>query len=261
MELQTKNPLAAAANQMQPQNKLYLSVSKLEKYRRFVQNVTDFDTEQSVIDTLNDVYSPNDKAKFGTAYGALIADPEKYFDVVADEYSVPLTATGNLFDPDSKYQNDQTEIAEWIHFTHQQAEPAIRYHNSIQPAFYEVPGYYNLKVGEFDITLSFRIDVMHGARVRDIKCSFREPDYKGAYLDSLQWKVYLLATGLDEFYYDHFHIKERVSGVHVIELIDPSLMCVRYPEMESEVQQWMRAMITWSQRAGVFNLIQSKSRS
>lgn len=260
MTNQKKNP-QQEEKQVQLKNKLYLSVSKLEKYRRYVQGVSDFDTEQSVIDTLKDIYQPNYKAKFGTAYGALIADPEKYFDVVTEEYSVPLTDTGNLFDPDSKHQNDKTEIAEWIHFNKEQAEPAIRYHNMIQPASYEVPGYYTMNIGEYEVTLSFRIDVMNAAVVRDIKCSFRDPDYKGAYLDSVQWKIYLLATGLDEFYYDHFHIKERVSGIHVIELIDPSLMCIRYPEMEAEVRQWMRAMITWSQRAGVFNLIQSKSRS
>lgn len=256
MEIQTKNP--TAEKELLRTNKLYLSVSKLEKFRRYVQQVTDFDTEQSLIDTLMGVYEPNYKAKFGTCYGALIENPEKYFDAVADEYSVPLTATGNLFDPESKYQNDQTEIAEWIHFNHEQAEPAIRYHNAIKPAFYEVPGYYTIKVGEYEVTLSFRIDVIHGAIIRDIKCSFREPDYKGAYLDSVQWKIYLLATGLDEFYYDHFHIKERVSGNHVIELIDPSLMCVKYPQMESEVQQWMRSMITWTQKKGLFHLLQSK---
>lgn len=239
--------------------KLYLSVSKLEKFRRYVQQVTDFDTEQSLIDTLMGVYTPNYKAKFGTCYGALIENPEKYFDPVSDQYSVPLTATGNLFDPESKYQNDTTEVAEWINFNHQQAEPAIRYHQLIRPAFYEVPGYYTINVGDYEVTLSFRIDVINAAIIRDIKCSFREPDYKGAYLDSVQWKIYLLATGLDEFYYDHFHIKERVSGIHVIELIDPSLMCVRYPEMESEVIQWMRSMITWTQKKGLFHLLQSKS--
>lgn len=232
-------------------------MSKLEKFRRYVDQVTDFDTIESLMDTLNDVYQPNYKAKFGTAYGALITNPEKYYDDNAGKYRVPLTERGNVWEPLDR-KGEFNEIGEYMEFTAAQAEPAIRYNQIIRPAFYEVPSYYTINVDGYVVTLSMRMDVVQGGKIRDIKCSFRAPDDKAAYLDSMQWKIYLLSAGLDEFFYDHFHIKERVSGEHVIELLDPPLMCVRYPDMQKDVERTMSAMIAWCHRNNCIDLITSK---
>jgi hypothetical protein len=49
-----------------------ISVTTLEKFRRYMAGVSAFDTEESLIESIKGIFKGNDKTRFGNAYHELI---------------------------------------------------------------------------------------------------------------------------------------------------------------------------------------------
>ena len=52
-------------------------VTQLEKFRRYMDSVSPFDTEQSVIDTLSGEFKGNEYTWIGTAFHKIVEEGEK----------------------------------------------------------------------------------------------------------------------------------------------------------------------------------------
>lgn len=198
-----------------------ISVTTLEKFRRFIDGVSSFDTEESLIESLKGLFKGNDKTDFGGAYHK----------VVEGEYQ---DYSGNIFVVDSNKK-------EYV-FNPSQAAPALIFRRNHPSMVHEmdVRKIYNTAYGSIQVT--GRIDGIEGAIVRDIKTRFRQMD-DGEYRDSFQWRFYLEILDTDIFFYDVFEIKgfERLPDKKPYIMPDvqviahEALRCERYAGMELDV--------------------------
>jgi len=153
-------------------------VTNIEKFRRFRDGVTSYDSEQSVIDTITGTFTGNCKTWIGTAFHSIIENGKDL----------------NMYHAD---------ISANVKFNEKQIEQAISHSLSLRPFIAEIR-----QSKEFDthfgtVKISGAIDVLQGNQIRDTKTKFTPPAYLD-YYDSYQWRIYLSIFGLDRFYYDIF---------------------------------------------------------
>lgn len=90
---------------------------------------------------------------------------------------------------------------------------------------------YQVDIGDVAVTLVGKTDHLSGRDVADYKFSEKFDSEK--YMDSMQWKSYLMMFMADKFTYKVFTCKEK-DGIWVISDLD-ELTLYRYPGMELEV--------------------------
>jgi hypothetical protein len=200
-----------------------ISVTTLEKFRRYMAGVSAFDTEESLIESIKGIFKGNDKTRFGNAYHELIEG--KYVCPDQDLYQVG----GH-------------------HFSAAQARPAVAYKMNHLSMVHEMTANCVFKTNYFYIQVSGRIDGVEGAHVRDVKTKFRSVDVQ-EYLDSYQWRYYLHMTGLDYFFYDVFEVQgfdqackqelvfdSAKTFQYPIQVLEPvEIRCERYDGMQHEL--------------------------
>lgn len=161
-----------------------VSVTTIEKFRRYMTNASSFDTEQDLLESIKGLFYGNDKTKFGSAFGKIIEE--------GDVLRKTVNGTPGY-------------LVDGIFFNEALAAPAVEYRARHPHMVYEVPVSKIYKVGDMEVYVSGRTDGIEGAQTRDVKCKFRSPDFQ-EYHDSYQWRFYLDMLGLDVFYYDVFEI-------------------------------------------------------
>lgn len=198
-----------------------VSVTTLEKFRRFIDGVSSYDTEESLIESLKGLFKGNDKTDFGGAYHKII---EGEF----EDYS------GNIF---VRYDKTKDFV-----FNASQAAPALLYRRNHPVMVHEVDVRKIYETAYGPIQVTGRTDGIEGATVRDLKTRFK-PMNDLEYANSSQWKFYLDMLGLDMFFYDVFEIK----GFDALPVKKPFIMpdvqviahealrCERYAGMELDV--------------------------
>lgn len=90
-------------------------VTQLEKFRRFRDEVSSFDTEESVIETLSGDFKGNEYTQIGTAFHKIIEDGNALY-IGNDEFKLQSDVTVFM----NKQQVDtafSTEIVFQKHFT------------------------------------------------------------------------------------------------------------------------------------------------
>lgn len=219
------------------------SVSKIDAFRKYLASSEDetWLNEENLIATLKGIRTTNDKARYGTAFHAIIEHPDQKEWHLDDE-------KGNAW---YGYNVDG------ILFNAEQASHAVNYAKAHPLMQKEIPVYKIYKTKYFDIMVTMRIDGLEGITVRDAKTKYSTPDMR-EYMESSQWKFYLDALDLDTFYYDVFQVSryETVADAHkaVIKPLEP-LVQVRYPEMIRDLTMLLDSFAEYIVNRGFLDLI------
>lgn len=200
-----------------------ISVTTLESFRRYVEEVSSWDTEEKFIESLSGEFKGNDKTEFGTAYHSLIEGDWKTYDK----------------------NDDSLEVGDFI-FSWDQAEPGLLYKKAHLNMVHEMVVSKTFETKRGPIQVSGRVDGIEGISIRDIKTKFRAPKDQ-EYIDSLQWKAYLIMMELDIFYYDIFEVKrfdtlpiQKPYTFPEVMIMPPiEIECLRYDRMEQDFQYYL----------------------
>lgn len=194
-----------------------ISVTTLEKFRRYMADASPFDTEQSLLDSIKGLFTGNPKTAFGSAYHCLLEG--KYRPTT----NGMVWANGHVFTP-------------------QQAAPALLFRSEHMDIVSEVnvSKIYETKI--LPIQVSGRVDALEGLFIRDGKTKFRSIDWH-EYIDSCQWKFYCDMIGADAFYYDVFEVRGFPDDVNMDVKMFPdvqvlqaqSIQCVSYGGMQADI--------------------------
>ncbi|WP_346318213.1 hypothetical protein [Chitinophaga sp. YIM B06452] len=202
-----------------------------------MKEVSEFDTEAALIETLQGIFQGNDKTKVGSGFHGLIEG--KY------------NRQGNLY------------AAEDILFTQDQAAVAIDFRNSHPLMIPEVTIYHTYTTAFFPIQVSGRVDGIEGTKVHDHKCKFRTPPFT-EYLDSVQWKVYLDALASDIFQYNIFEVKDFDAligdGPFIVDegvsfLAHEPMICTRYESMQQEIISLLNYFLDYVHSRGLLQYL------
>lgn len=190
-----------------------VSVTTLEKFRRYLADASPYDTKESVIDSIKGLFTGNDKTRIGSAYHKII---EGRYESMPNG-SILTKADGLTF---------------W--FTEDQAAPALFYKSQHNKVVYEMPVSKVYEVpGFLPIQVVGRIDGMEGIKVRDTKTRFRHVD-QSDYTESVQWKFYLDMVGERQFFYDVFEFKNFTSiqyNRQGIAALNSDVQIIAHPEL------------------------------
>lgn len=190
-----------------------VAVTTLEKFRRMIDNVSDFDTEASLIESLTGEFVGNDKTRLGSAFHKII--------------EIPFTLNGSL-------------TVEGITFTPDQAKPALDYRNAHLQMIHEVPAKKIYQTKHMELMVTGRADGVEGNEIRDAKTKFSYPGW-GEYYSSYQWRFYLDMFDSKLFWYDVFEVRgykgTDTSGRFEGEIVaHEPFPCLRYETLPNDVQ-------------------------
>jgi len=209
---------------MNPQYRI--SVTTLEKFRRYMTEASSFDTEEALIESIKGIFLGNDKTRVGGAFHNIIEGNylRKGNRVIADRVS---------------FTKDQADVA----FGYKKKHPLMVHEISIRKTYY---------TNYFPIQVSGRIDGTEGLNTHDAKTKFREVNFQD-YIDSCQWKYYLDILEADIFYYDLFEVKGFKElgkmpwtlnrGVQFI--AHEPLQCLRYENMEADILNLLNCFLDY----------------
>lgn len=191
-----------------------------------------YDTEQSLLESIQGIFLGNDKTKTGGAFHKLIEGD--------------FSSETNGF------------LADDILFTSKQAKPAFDFKRQHPTMIHEVSlnKIYRLQNG-MEVYVSGRIDGIEGVSIRDAKCKFSSVDFY-EYMDSCQWKYYLDILNLNVFYYDVF----EVTGFDALPLATDvvfsevqSLRLTRYGNMVSDCHQVLNEFFEYIQNRNLWQFL------
>lgn len=195
-----------------------VSVTTLEKFRRYMAGTSPYDTEESLIESLKGLFKGTDKTLYGSAYHKLI---------------------------EGEYVAADKEVAVCIHqdvfvFTPEQYAPALAFRDKHLAMVFEQDQrkVYETAFGKIQVT--GRIDGLKFMKAHDFKTCFRSVDDQ-SYRDSCQWKFYLNMLELSNFEYNVFEIqgfKELHGSPHKLDVkivAHEPIVCNAYQGMEEEL--------------------------
>lgn len=214
-----------------------ISATSLEKFRRYINEVSPYDTEESLIDTLSGTFKGNDKTKVGGAFHKLIEGD--------------YTAQDNMY------------LADDILFTKEQADVAFQFRNDHPLMIHEIPLYKVYETSFGPIQISGRVDGLEGLVIHDHKCKFRNVKWE-EYTESIQWKVYLDIMDADVFLYSVFEVKgfEQLPTSAPIDLggsvrfiPHESMPCMRYDTMHNDIVGLLNDFLTYISNRNLFHYL------
>ncbi len=162
-----------------------ISVTTIEKFRRFTLSLTPVDTQANLIASIKGEFKGSNKSNIGGAY----------HQIIEGKYLAPH--------PDS--EDNYIRVGDF-YFTRQQAEAALIYRDKQRLMIHEFDvnkTYYSI-MGP--IQVSGRVDGGVGFYLRDAKLRFRNYNYMD-YSQSCQWKFYCDMLNAPYFYYDLITVK------------------------------------------------------
>lgn len=213
-----------------------LRVTQLEKFRRFKCEASEYDTEQSVIDSLDGTFTGNDKTNIGSAFHWIIENHHE------KEFAPYLLENFG------------------VRFSDEQIRTALKHAENLETFTPEIrmSKVYNSKFGEISIT--GQTDVLQGKIIRDTKVTFRNRSIS-EYAESYQWRVYLSIFELDRFMYDLFEVEKYKDEYQrdvtrcIITPYEP-YECIRYELMEVDVITLLNEFLEWIDYRGLWNVLQ-----
>lgn len=215
-----------------------ISVTVLEKFRRYMTEASQYDTEEALIESIKGVFLGNDKTKTGGAFHKLI---------------------------EGDYRNEGSFcIADDIAFLPDQAEPAFEFKQKHPLMVHEISVFKDYIVGPHSIRVTGRVDGLDGINIHDSKTKFRSIKYQ-EYLDSYQWRYYLDILELDNFYYQLFEVigfeslcgsvPHKLPGVLFIP--HEPLQCLRYKGMETDCLNLIIEFMTYIDNRNYYHLLKT----
>lgn len=216
-----------------------VSVTTLEKFRRYMNEVSSYDTEASLLESIMGMFKGNEKTKVGGAFHKLIEGEYKLIK--------------------SRYVTDD------VSFTKQQAQVAFDYKERHPLMVHEVPIRKTYATNFFPIQVSGRIDGLDGLAVHDAKTKYSQPDAQ-EYIDSSQWKFYLDILDGNIFYYDLFEVQDfgysQTGGQPLFTMNkdtqfiahDP-LQCIRYETMVPDIMKILNDFLDYLHNRNIVHLL------
>ena len=216
-----------------------ISVSTLEKFRRVKLGLTQFDTEEALIQAIRGLFTGNDKTKTGGAFHKVIEGEYKVLD-----------------------SEEEWVLADEFLFTRSQAAPAIAYKKAHPSMIHEIPVNKIYSVGDYAVKVSGRVDGLEGMHVRDPKTIYKTPNLQD-YIDSYQWRYYLELLGLDVFYYDVFEVRGFKSlpskmpyVLARVEFLAPvDIQCLRYTDMDKDCEVLLREFMSYIESKNLLHIL------
>lgn len=216
------------------QPKPLIRVTALEKFRRYINDVSSYDTEQSVIDTICGEFKGNVLTRIGTAFHSIIecgepsyANPDEGCVIDVDDYGVRFDA--------------------------RQLQVALDYRNEHPGAFHEIRRYKDYGCA----VVTGCADMIDGLEIRDIKTKYSTPS-DADYINSCQWRYYLDIFGAEVFHFDlfvfHGYNKDNHGyDVRGLELTrhTPPITCYRYPAMQDDNLELLNEFIEWAKHRDI----------
>jgi len=207
-----------------------ISVTTIEKFRRYLTEASPYDTEESLLQSITGVFTGNDKTRTGSCCHKII-EQEAY-----------VTDGGLIARADGVQ----------IFFTDEQAAPFVEFKRQHPLMIHEVPASKVYLTGIGPVLVSARIDGVEGQQIQDTKTKFRDFNLR-EYADSYQWRYYLDMLGIDLFHYDIFEVRgfEALSGPQPyqlpgVEFLDPvRLECARYQYMADDCRLMLQEFLTY----------------
>ena len=210
---------------MQPLN---IRVTQLEKFRRFICEVSEFETEESLMETLTGKFEGNEYTRIGTAFH-LIIEQGNY---CCDESMNNVYIGENLI----KFNKSHINIA-------------LNYKDSIKGCFHEIWTNKTYNINGTELNISGCADVILGNQIRDIKTKYSYLKNIADYTDSIQWKLYCDIFELPEFYFDVFEFKGYDKEKHGYDVSALTLVkhepihCIEYSSMQKDIQYLLAEFI------------------
>lgn len=232
-----------------------LSPSLIEKYRQHVrEEYNGFITREKVIEGIKgeEVWTP--KAEFGTAFHLVLENgADKYWNESAQKYVIQ----GDRMPSPVVCEYSEIELADQFYKAYGQYMT------------FEVRHREYIRVDNFDIVLSMRLDAMLGMEVHENKTTSRQfnPYF---YERSLQWRIYLMAMQTPKVQYNVFPYKEpapmkegqtkRRKGARELREVSyfPVIFHHGGDTMIQEVEHWTRNLINFCQREELMSYITVK---
>lgn len=224
--------------------KKVIRVTQLEKFRRFITDHSEYDTEQSVIDTLTGEFKGNEYTYIGTAFHKIVeGDTDGCKKLIRTETEL----AGREFNIDG--HNVKLDL--------NQCKIALSYRDSFPNAFHEIREYMDFG----NIIVTGCADIINGFEIRDIKTKY-SPIKDQDYTDSCQWRFYMELFGVDDFYFDLFQFigydKEKhgydVRGLE-LKLYDPAITCHWYNQLKEDNRCLLREFIRWATFRNLINVL------
>jgi hypothetical protein len=222
-----------------------VSVTTIESYRRYINEVSPVDTEVRLVEKLEGKFTGNDKTRIGSAFHSIIEDP--------DAVISPIINPGGK---EELYFIGPDQIK--MNFI--QVDLALRYRRAHPQMIHEVPIYKIYQVPRCgEVMVTGKVDGIEGRQLRDLKTKFSGVNYE-EYLDSAQWKFYLDILGLDVFFYDFIEIKgfdeHTPTDVTKCQFIpQPVLKCDRYINLSKDVENLVVDFFEYIHDREFYNLL------
>lgn len=222
---------------MDPQYRV--SVTTLEKFRRYMNEVSSFDTEESLLESIRGIFKGNDKTKVGGAFHKLIEGDYK-------------KVKGRVEADDVSFTTLQAKVA----FEYKKRHPLMVHEISIRKTY---------NTNFFPIQVSGRVDGSEGLNVRDAKTKYRAVDLQ-EYIDSSQWKFYLDMLEADIFYYDLFEVQgfgfvqKPGSSLFMLNkdmdiIAHEPLQCIRYDLMVPDIMKILNDFMDYLHNRNIVHLL------
>lgn len=213
-----------------------LRVTQIEKFRRYIEEHSLYDTEQSVIDSITGAFKGNSYTYIGTAFHRIIEGD--YRDVTKVENGRCFIVDGNK-----------------VMFDIAQYKIGCNHAKELVNPFHEIREYQQF--GEVIVT--GQADVIEGFNIRDTKTKFSPVSDKD-YTDSIQWKLYLELFASETFLYDIFvfdgYDKDKhgtdVRGLK-LHYHNPPITCHRYNGMRSDIDNLIKEFVMWLKYRGIYD--------
>ncbi len=230
-----------------------ISITVLEKFRRYHANQSSFDTEKALLDALAGVFIGTDKTAIGSAYHSQI---EK-------AHFTPREWNGTeyaIFRHKGITDGSHPDVG-CIGLPMASLQPVAEYSDAHYRMFREVPisKLYHTRIpgtGEIGFFVSGRADGIEGITIRDAKFKFREAGDISEYMESMQWKITLDITEAPLFCFDLFHVQnyqgwpspvnlapDPSKSLHPCIMLNPDVQVIQQPEIRCTPTQNLRGEI------------------
>lgn len=202
--------------------KLHLRVTTVEKFRRYIEEVSEYETEESLMETLSGLFTGNEYTRIGTAFHKVVECGDISFH--HNDFRVVLI--------------DNIPII----LNQSQINTALAYKAEIKGCFHEIRAYKTYVINGVEIEISGQTDVLLGRIIRDIKTKYSYIKSISDYIDSIQSKLYMDIFEIPQFFFDVFEFvgynKEKhgydVSSLP-IKRHDP-IPCMAYEGMQKDIE-------------------------
>jgi len=218
--------------------KLSISPSILETYRKYyTEEYNGFLTEESVITAVKRETEWSDTMEFGAAFHEIIEfGHEKYYNSVSGLYHI-------------QKKGKEGEVV----LPYSAIEPAVIFRKNHPSMVYETPVSFTVCLNGFEVRFKMRIDGIEGNVIHEQKTGKRFSGYE-FFEKSLQWKLYILATGANQAQYNIFTWKQ-LSGKPIQVKYEEPIKLSRYVGIEGDVQDWLDRFLTFCKEKDIIQYI------